>query len=169
MKSKAPVGASASEVLPLALLALLFSILLAPSAVSQTQPAKPLTVFEQTAISNEKSLIEAIKKDDSAFFKQTLAPDFSLVGIDGHLLEAEEAAGGLGDSDLVELTPYEIKVVPLGDDGAVVTYDAVVREAPQEDQGPPPRYQHFSSVWIKHGDQWKLKFHQATAAHWGDW
>jgi hypothetical protein len=53
--------------------------------------------------------------------------------------------------------------------GAVVTYDAVVREAPQEDQGAPPRYQHFSSVWVKQGGQWKLKFHQATAAHYGDW
>ncbi len=48
----------------------------------------------------------------------------------------------------------------LGDNAAIVTYDAIVREAPEEDQGPPPRYQHFSSVWMKQGDQWKLKFHQ---------
>jgi len=27
-----------------------------------------------------------------------------------------------------------------------------------------PRYQHVSSVWVKQGDQWKLKFQQATAA-----
>jgi hypothetical protein len=60
-------------------------------------------------------------------------------------------------------------VVALGQDAAIVTYDAIVREAPEEDQGPPPRYQHFSSVWVKQGDQWKLKFHQATATHWGDW
>ncbi|MGA7908014.1 MAG: nuclear transport factor 2 family protein, partial [Candidatus Sulfotelmatobacter sp.] len=75
----------------------------------------------------------------------------------------------VGDSDLVELTPYDFKVVEVGEDAAVVTYDAVVREALQEDQGPPPRYQHFSSVWVKQGGQWKLKFHQATATHWGDW
>lgn len=136
---------------------------------AQNLPAKPLSVFEQTAIVNEKSLIEAKKKDDSAFFTRTLADDFSLVGIDGSLLQHEDAAEGLGDSSLVELTPYDIKVVVLGETGAVVTYDAIVREAPQEDQGPPPRYQHFSSVWIKQGAQWKLKFHQTTAAHWGDW
>ena len=46
-------------------------------------------------------------------------------------------------------------------------YLSVIRCA--EDQGPPPRYQHFSSVWVQQDDQWKLKFHQATAAHWGDW
>jgi ribonuclease HI len=131
--------------------------------------AKPQSPLEQTAISNEKSLIEAKKKDDGVFFKGTLSQDFSLVGVDGKLLARQEAADNLGDSSLLELTPYDIRVVALGEDATLVTYDAIVREAPEEDQGPPPRYQHFSSVWVKQGDQWKLKFHQATATHWGDW
>jgi hypothetical protein len=125
--------------------------------------------LEQNAITNEKALIEAKKKDDAVFFRRTLSGDFSLVGVDGKLLQSQEAADNLGDSGLVELTAYDIKVLPLGDDGAIVSYDAIVREKPEEDQGPPPRYQHFSSVWLKQGEQWKLKFHQATAAHWGDW
>ncbi|MGA8441979.1 MAG: nuclear transport factor 2 family protein [Candidatus Sulfotelmatobacter sp.] len=142
----------------------------ATQAGAQTPAAtKVPSMLEQTAIANEKTLIEAKKKDDGPFFKRTLSQDFSLVGVDGRLLEGQEAADNLGDSGLVELTPYDVKVVALGDDGAIVTYDAIVREAPEEDQGPPPRYQHFSSVWVKHGDQWKLKFQQATAAHWGDW
>jgi hypothetical protein len=150
--------------------AITFAALISFSAAAQTSvPTKPLSAFDQTVIANEKSLIDAEKKDDGAYFKQTLAADFSLVGIDGELLEGAEAAGGLGDTDLLELTPYDIKVVPLAGNGAIVTYDAIIREAPQEDQGPPPRYQHISSVWIKQGEQWKLKFHQATAKHWGDW
>jgi hypothetical protein len=132
-------------------------------------PAKVLSPLEQTLIASEKSLIEAKKKDDGAFFKRTLSADFSLVGVDGRLLERQEAAEDLGDSGLVELTPYDIKVVAAGEAVAIVTYDAIVRKKPEEDQGPPPRYQHFSSVWVKQGDTWKLKFHQATAAHWGDW
>jgi hypothetical protein len=136
---------------------------------AQTASSSNPTTLEQAAITNEKTLIEAKKKDDGAFFKRILSKDFSLVGIDGQLLQGEEAADGLGDSDLIELTPYNMKVVALGDSGAIVTYDAIVREAPQEDQGPPPRYEHFSSIWIKQGEQWKLKFHQATATHWGDW
>ncbi|MFZ0770902.1 MAG: nuclear transport factor 2 family protein [Candidatus Sulfotelmatobacter sp.] len=138
------------------------------AAIAQT-PAAAKNPFEQTVIASEKNLIEAKKKDDGAFFKRTLAEDFSLVGIDGKLLEGQEAADNLGDSGLLELTPYDMKVVALSNDAAIVTYDAIVREAPEEDQGPPPRYQHFSSVWVKQGDQWKLKFHQSTAAHWGDW
>jgi hypothetical protein len=140
-----------------------------PAMAQSTAAAKTLNPFDQTMIANEKNLIDAKKKDDGVFFKRTLASDFSLVGIDGKLLEGQEAADNLGDSGLLELTPYDIKVVAASDAAAIVTYDAIVREAPEEDQGPPPRYQHFSSVWVKQGDQWKLKFHQSTAAHWGDW
>jgi hypothetical protein len=132
-------------------------------------PAKGLSPVEQGLVASEKSLIEAKKKDDGEFFKSRVADGFEMVGIDGQLIQGEDAIGNLGDSGLVELTPYDMKVVTAGDGAAIVTYDAIVREAPEEDQGPPPRYQHFSSVWVRVGDGWKLKFHQATAAHWGDW
>jgi hypothetical protein len=140
-----------------------------PCAAQAPTASKVLSPLEQTLIASEKSLIEAKKKDDGAFFKRTLTAGFSLVGADGRLLERQEAADDLGDSGLVELTPYDIKVVAAGENAAIVTYDAIVRKKPEEDQGPPPRYQHFSSVWVKQGDAWKLTFHQATAAHWGDW
>jgi hypothetical protein len=134
-----------------------------------SSPEKALSPTEQSLVASEKSLIEAKKKDDGEFFKSRVADGFEMVGIDGQLIQGEDAIDNLGDSGLVELTPYAMKVVMAGDGAAIVTYDAIVREAPEEDQGPPPRYQHFSSVWVKVGDGWKLKFHQATAAHWGDW
>jgi len=150
--------------------AVVFTLGLLLVGITQAQaPPKTLNPLEQTLIANEKNLIEAKKKDDGAFFKRTLSADFSLVGVDGVLYQQQDAIGNLGDSGLLELTPYDIKVVSAGDDAAIVTYDTVVRETPEEDQGPPPRYQHFSSVWVKQDGVWKLKFHQATAAHWGDW
>jgi hypothetical protein len=150
--------------------AVLVTLVAVLAVVAQGQaPAKTLNPLEQTLIANEKNLIEAKKKDDGAFFKRTLSDDFSLVGVDGVLYQQQDAVGNLGDSDLLELTPYDMKVVTVGDNAAIVTYDAIVRETPSEDQGPPPRYQHFSSVWVKQGGAWQLKFHQATAAHWGDW
>lgn len=147
----------------------LLSASVVPCIAQTPATAKALGPLEQTLIASEKSLIEAKKKDDGAFFKKTVSEDFSLVGVDGKLLQQQEAVDDLGDSGLLELTPYDIKVVPAGEAAAIVTYDAIVRKVPEEDQGPPPRYQHFSSVWVKQGDVWKLKFHQATAAHWGDW
>jgi hypothetical protein len=146
---------------------LLASVIL---GVAQAPPSgNALSPLEQSLIASEKSLIAAKKKDDGAFFKRTLTEDFTLVEVDGELHERQDAMDELGDSGLLELTAYDIKVVSVGEGAAIVTYDAVVRKAPEEDQGPPPRYQHFSSVWVKQGDVWKLKFHQATAAHWGDW
>ena len=132
-------------------------------------PAQVLGPLQQSLMDNEKSLIEAKKKDDAVFFKRTVSPDFAMVGIDGQLLQGREAIDNLGDSDLAELTPYDMKVMVADDETGIVTYDAIVREKPQQDQGPPPRYQHFSSVWMKQGGAWKLKFQQATATHWGDW
>jgi hypothetical protein len=140
-----------------------------PGVAQAPAATKALSPLEQTLVASEKSLIEAKKKDDAAFFQRTVSEDFALVEVDGELQERQEAVDELGDSGLLELTPYNIKVVAVGDGAAIVTYDAIVRKAPEEDQGPPPRYQHFSSVWVKQGDAWKLKFHQATAAHWGDW
>jgi hypothetical protein len=149
--------------------AVLFLAIVMPSFAQNSAPAKTLTPLEQTLIASEKSLIEAKKKDDSALLKRTVTDDFSLVGVDGTLLQKQEAVDDLGDSGLIEVMAYNIKVVSVSDDAAIVTYDAVVRKKPEEDQGPPPRYQHFSSVWVKRDGAWKLKFHQATAAHWGDW
>ena len=149
---------------------LLLLIACAIAAVAQNSwSAKALSPLEQSLTASEKSLIEAKKKDDGAFFKRTVSDDFSLVGVDGKLLQGQEAVDDLGDADLIELTAYDMKVVAAGEGAAIVTYDAIVRKKPEEDQGPPPRYQHFSSVWVRQGDAWKLKFHQATAAHWGDW
>ncbi|MFY9912529.1 MAG: nuclear transport factor 2 family protein [Candidatus Sulfotelmatobacter sp.] len=132
-------------------------------------PAQVVGLLQQSLIDKEKNLIEAKKKDDALFFKRTVSPDFAMVGIDGQLLQGREAIDNLGDSDLAELTPYDMKVMVADDETGIVTYDAIVREKPQQDQGPPPRYQHFSSVWVKQGGAWKLKFQQATATHWGDW
>ena len=146
-------------------------LLSAVRGVSQAPAPKTSNPLEQILIAAEKNLIAAKKKDDAAFFKRALTQDFTLVGVDGQLMQGQEAIDNLGDSSLVELMPYNMKVVAADENAAVVivTYDAVVREAPAEDQGPPPRYQHFSSIWVKQGDDWKLKFHQVTAAHWGDW
>jgi hypothetical protein len=138
--------------------------------VAQTsEAAKSAAPLDQKLITSEKALIEAKKRDDAVFFRKNVSQNFALVGVDGQLLSGQEAIENLGDSYLVELRPYDMKVVLAGGDTAIVTYDAIVREAPQEDQGPPPRYQHFTSIWAKQGDAWQLKFQQATPTHWGDW
>jgi hypothetical protein len=139
-----------------------------PAATQEAAPAKALTPFEQTLLSGEKNFIAAAKKGDSAFFKRTLAEDFSFVGFDGQLYERQDMIDQFSGGG-VDLQPYNMKVVSAGDGVAIVTYDVIVRVPPEEDQGPPPRYQRWTSVWVKQGDAWKLKFQQTTPTHWGDW
>lgn len=131
-------------------------------------PAKAPSPFDQALMDSEKSFLAAAKKGDVAFLTRTLADDFSFVSYDGQLYSRQEMLDqyGAGGTDVM---PYEMKVVPAGDAAAIVTYNVVLRVPPSEDQGPPPRYQHFSTVWVKQGSEWKMKFLQMSASHWGDW
>ena len=130
--------------------------------------AKPLSALEQTLMDEEKSFLVAAKKGDSAFFKRTLTDDFSFVQFDGQLYDRQDMLDQYGDGG-TDILPYDMKVVSAGEGVAIVTYNVVLRVPAAEDQGPPPRYQHFSTVWVKQGDVWKMKFQQMTASHWGDW
>jgi Domain of unknown function (DUF4440) len=129
---------------------------------------KPTSPLEQTMIANEKEFIAAAKKGDAAFFKRTLADDFSFVAFDGELGGRQDMIDGFASGG-VDIMPYDMRVLSVSDGVAVVTYDVVFRVPSSEDEGPPPRYQHFSTLWVKQGDAWKMKFQQMTASHWGDW
>ena len=131
-------------------------------------PAKVLTPLEQTLMDAEKSLVQAMKKGDVGFFKRSLTDDFSFVAFDGQLYDRQEMLDQFADGG-TDVMPYNMKVVSAGEGVAIVTYDVVLRVPAAEDQGPPPRYQHYSTVWVKQGDAWKMKFQQMTASHWGDW
>jgi ketosteroid isomerase-like protein len=153
----------------LALFIILLCYVVPLSTYGQTAaPSKPLTPSEQTLVDAEKSFVEAAKKGDVAFFKRTLTDDFSFVAYDGQLSGRQDMIDQFGDGRY-NLQPYDMRVVTVGEGVAIVTYDVVLRARPSEDQGPPPRYQHFSTVWVKQGDAWKMKFQQMTASHWGDW
>jgi Domain of unknown function (DUF4440) len=140
------------------------------SAVAQAANplAKPTTAFEQSLMTAEKSFIDAGKKGDTAFLDRTLTDDFSYVGSDGQLADRSDMIDYISGGGQ-NLLPYDMKVIPVSDSVGIVTYDVVVRVPPTEDQGPPPRYQHFSTVWVKQGDVWKMRFQQKSVSHWGDW
>jgi hypothetical protein len=149
---------------------IIFSLCVVGIASCAQAPAttKPLSQQDQSLITAEKGFISAAKKHDADYFKRTLTDDYLFVGYDGQVHDRQEELGDLS-SDSMDLTTYNMRVMELGEGVAVVTYDVVLQVPPEEDQGPPPRYQHWSSVWTRQGGQWKLKFQQATPTHWGDW
>ncbi|PYV95698.1 MAG: hypothetical protein DMG86_21375 [Acidobacteria bacterium] len=136
----------------------------APSS-AETLPLtnrKNLTPLEQTLIANTKAVPAAWKKKDAEFFKATLTDDFLEVAIDGKVYGKNDVLEGVHMADVQEYSPYDVHVLPINDSAAIVTYDCIVRMRLGED--PVPRYQHITDIWVKQGEQWRLKFQQATAA-----
>jgi hypothetical protein len=130
-----------------------------PRRAEETTQASPLA---EQLTSLEHALPEAQKKHDRDFYNRTLTDDFISIGTDGKVHPKSEVMGDFPSTQLAEYRIYNIQVVPLNDYAAVLTYDVIVRMVHYDDE--TPRYQHVSSVWVKQGDQWKLKFQQATAA-----
>lgn len=133
-----------------------------PRPTASSGDARQLTPLEQQLIGYEKAMPEAQKKKDMDFYKRTLTDDFVAVGTDAKVHSRTEILEDLQYIDLVEYRPYDIQVVQLNDGAAIVTYDVIIQMAKYDEDAP--RYQHVSSIWVKQGEQWKLKFQQATAA-----
>jgi hypothetical protein len=121
-----------------------------------------LSPLEQILIANTKAVPAAWKKKDAYFFKRTLTDDFLEVAIDGKVYGKNDVLEGVHMADVQEYSPYDAQVVPINDSAALVTYDCIVRMTLGEES--VPRYQHITYVWVKQGEEWRLKFQQATAA-----
>jgi len=126
--------------------------------------SKPLGPLERTLIANTKAIPEAQKSKNVDFLKRTLTDDFLWVGSEGRLHDKEEIVESARDGELKDYYIYNLRVVPVDDEAAVVTYDCIIHMPEGDAPGLAPRYQHISDLWVKQDDQWRLKFQQATAA-----
>jgi hypothetical protein len=126
--------------------------------------ASPLTSLEQALIASTKAIPEARKTKDVAFLKHALTDDFIAVGSEGKLHDKEEILASAHDGELKDYYPYNLRVVAVNDEAAIVTYDCIIHMPEGDAPGMAPRYQHISDLWVKREDQWRLKFQQSTAA-----
>jgi hypothetical protein len=139
---------------------------LAISSIAQIAPntatTKPLTQLEQTLIGQSEAVARAQKTKDLESLRRLLTDDFERVGSEGGLHDKSDILDDAREGRLEDYHLYDFQVLPLDENAAIVTYDAVI-QMPEEDEGPAPRYQHFSDVWVQQADQWRLRFQQATA------
>jgi len=126
--------------------------------------SKPLSPLEQTLIANTNAVPEAQKSKNVDFLKRTLTDDYVFVGSEGKLHDREEILGSARDGELKDYYTYNLRVLPVNDEAAVVTYDCVIHMPEGDAPGMAPRYQHISDLWVKQDQQWRLRFQQATAA-----
>jgi hypothetical protein len=121
---------------------------------------KPPSPLEQTIMERDQAVAEAFVKKDVEFFRRTLADDFIAVGTDGSTFGRADLLENMRETSIKEYRPYSVSVVPVNEGAAIVTYDCVVRMMVYDETSP--RYQHISDLWVKQGDQWRLKFQQST-------
>lgn len=141
---------------------LCFSVLVL--AQSAGNSAKPLSPLELTLIANTKAVPEAQKSKNIDFLKRTLTDDFVFVGSEGKLHDKEEVVESARDGELKDYYAYNLRVLPVDEDSALVTYDCIIHMPEGDAPGMAPRYQHISDLWVKQDERWRLRFQQATAA-----
>ena len=142
----------------------LFFFSIAAFAQTSGHQSKPLSPLEQTLIANTNAVPEAQKSRNVDFLKRTLTDDFVSVGSEGKLHDKEEMLTSAHDGDLKDFYTYNLRVVPVNDETAIVTYDCIIHMPEGDAPNLAPRYQHISDLWVKQDDQWRLRFQQATAA-----
>jgi hypothetical protein len=148
----------------LLLMTLFFCFSIGCFAQAAGHQRKPLSPIEQTLISMTNAVLEAQKTKDVTLLKRTLTDDFVSVGSEGKLHDREEILASAHEGELKDYYAYNLRVVPVDEEAAVVTYDCVIHMPEGDAPGMAPRYQHISDVWVKQDDQWRLRFQQATAA-----
>ncbi len=142
-----------------------FLIFLSVSCLAQNtgaNTATSATQLQQALVAQTQAVAQAQKSKDGDTLKRLLTDDFQQVGSEGKLHDKDDFTGDAKDGKLTDYTLYNLKVLSIDENAAIVTYDAVIHMTEGDDL-LAPRYQHLSDVWVKQGDQWRLRFQQATA------
>src|SRR6266853_2799711 len=104
----------------------LFCFSIAAFAQTSGHRSKPLSPLEQALIVSTNAVPEAQKNRNVDFLKRTLTDDFVSVGSEGRLHDKEEAVESARDGELKDYYIYNLRVLPVDDEAAVVTYDCIV-------------------------------------------
>jgi len=131
---------------------------------SAQAPASGDAMLEQALIANSKAVGEAQLKRDVAFLKSTLTDDFVDVRSEGKMHDRKDFIDDAEDGSVTEFSLYKPRVLMIDENAAMVTYDCIIKMTEGDAPNLAPRYQRISDLWIKQGEQWRLKFQQATAS-----
>ena len=143
------------------LLAVLSQTSVTQSQPSEAAPARPdlKSMFE----SKIQSEWEALKTKDKKAYGDLLADDFTGVEVDGRGERTKiQAMNEVPDGNVSKYTLWGLKVIPLGPDAALVTYEVTVEFPPKS----VLRYSRvlISEVWVKREGHWRELHYQETHA-----
>jgi len=130
-----------------------------PQAPIAHAPSRTSDILE----ANVKTEWEAFKNKDKKAYSDLLAEDFIAVEDDGEGMRKKNTAVGEVDHSVVsKYYLFALKVLPLGADAALVTYELTI-EFPPKAQVRIKRVL-VSELWLKREGQWKLRYYQEMRA-----
>ena len=130
-------------------------------ALSGFAHAQAVGSLTDTLIAKSKAIPQLMKAKDVEGLKSLLADDLRIVGSEGRVHEKGEILGAAQEGALRDFMFYDPQVIQIDADTALVTYNLIVT-IPEGDDLLSPRYQKISDLWVRKGNDWRLKFEQAT-------
>ena len=103
----------------------------------------------------EESLWRAETRFDRAHMERVLHPDFLEFGRSGRTYTREQCLGVAPGEIDAELPLRDFAVHPVAEGIRLVTYVSVVRYGTVQ-------VGNRSSLWVRDGESWRLRFHQGT-------
>jgi len=147
------------QVMSLGLLLLLVSA----SGLAQSGQSADSSGSLVQVLMEKSSEVNSLRKSKNVNgIKLLLTADFEYVGGDGRLHHRDELLDDMQDGTLRDFKLYEPRAVQIDSMAALLTYNAILDMREGDDPGMAPRYQKVSDLWIKQGNDWRLKFEQAT-------
>ena len=136
-------------------------VLIICGALSGFTHAQGVSSLADTLIAKSKAIPQLMKAKDVEGLKSLLADDLRIVGSEGRIHGKGEILGAAQEGFLRDFMFYNPQVIQIDADTALVTYNLIVT-IPEGDDLLSPRYQKISDLWVRQGNDWRLKFEQAT-------
>lgn len=131
------------------------------AGTAQGQASQQADASTSGLVALQKAFIAAQERGDAEYVKNAVASGFTGIETNGNITDRAEFIRVRPDEKPGESPMlYDFRVIQLGENCAVVTYDGVFSSNPRE------RYQHVSDVWVNEDGHWKLKFQQITLNLW---
>ena len=105
----------------------------------------------------EESMWRAETRFNSAYMNAVLHPDFAEVGRSGRLFTRDEVLDMPPVPISLEIPRETFSVSEVADGVALVGYDTIPADSMHGAA-------HRSSIWVRDGDRWLLRYHQGTPA-----
>ena len=107
----------------------------------------------------EERLLQATTRSSRGQVEELLADDFVEFGSSGRVFDKAAVIQYLASDSAAHFSVLQFRVRRLAADVVLATYIAVTHLP-----GSPDRHSLRSSVWMREGYIWQLKFHQGTRA-----